>query len=217
MSEPRPTRDPDTQPIPRVRVRGGERRRAALALLVLAVIAVGVVALMVKLLGGSKGTPLAGPSDTYTGPPVTHVSSSSPPQSSNSAPSTQPETSQSSTGPSGRHVSCPSSAPCPLKDDIGDVLGALNSYRQQHALPPVQGTVTTAAATCAATAASVCPSGFHWEPVGRSGRQVIDKIAARGGGELAFLLDPTLKRVQIGWAFVPASHSFYCALVANTP
>jgi hypothetical protein len=220
MSDARPTRDPDTQPIPRVGGGGGERRRAAIALLILAVIAVGVVALMVKLLGGSSGSSNAQPTIIYTGPPVTHFGSNTSPQVSNSVPSSEPETSPSSTGPTGpsnRHVSCPTSAPCPLPDDIGDVLGALNSYRQEHHLGPVRGKVTSAAATCAATAASQCPSGFHWEPVGRSGQQVIQKIAARGGGELAFLLDPALKRVQIGWAYVPESHSFYCALVANAP
>jgi hypothetical protein len=216
MSDARPPRDPDTQPIPRVRGGGGERRRAAIALLVLAVIAVGVVALMVKLLGGSKGSPTAELTAPYTGPAVTHVGSRT--RTSNSAPSSAPETSPTSsgaTGPSHRHVSCPSSAPCPLPDDIGDVLGALNAYRQQHGLNPVHGKVTSAAATCAATAASQCPSGFHWEPVGRSGHQVIQKIAARGGD--TFLLDPALKKVQIGWAYVPASQSFYCALVANAP
>jgi hypothetical protein len=218
MSDPRPTRDPDTQPIPRVKGRGGERRRAAIALLILAVIAVGVVALMVKLLGGSKGTPAALPSLTYTGPAVTHFGGSTAPGTSNSAPSSAPETSPTSSGPTGpsrRHVSCPTSAPCPLPDDIGDVLGALNAYRQQHGLGPVHGKVTSAAATCAATAAGQCPSGFHWEPVGRSGHQVIQKIAARGGD--TFLLAPGLKKVQIGWAYVPESHSFYCVLVGNTP
>jgi hypothetical protein len=216
MSDARPPRDPDTQPIPRARGGGGERRRAAIALLILAVIAVGVVALMVKLLGGSNGSPTAQTSPTYTGPAVTHIGSGTQTRRGDSGASSAPETSPTSSGPTGpshRRVSCPSSAPCPLPDDIGDALGALNAYRQQHGLQPVHGKVTSAAATCAATAASECPSGFHWEPVGRSGHQVIQKIAARGGD--TFLLDPGLKKVQIGWAYVPESHSFYCALVAS--
>lgn len=218
------TRDPDTQPIPRVRGGGGERRRALVALLILAVIAVGIVAIMVAVLGGSNGGPSAQSPDRFNGPPVTHIKNTpshpnrlhhtgGPRNSQRTSQRTsQPPTSLSPSGPSNRHVSCPTSDPCALRDDIGDVLGALNSYRQHYGLGPVAGTVTPAAATCAATAASECPNGFHWEPVGRSGRQVIEKIAARGGSD--FLLNPQLKRVQIGWAYVPASHSFYCALVA---
>ena len=60
-----------------------------------------------------------------------------------------------------------------------------------------------------------CPNGFYWEPVGRSGQQVITKIAANGGD--SWLLDSRMTSVQVGWAYIPSSKSFECALVSNAP
>jgi len=214
MSLDRPTRDTDTAPIPKVRTH--ERRRAAIWLAGLAAAAVVLVAIMLAVLGNSDGSP--GPSQVGepTGPAVVVTSSTPPAPTSTVAttsPPAKPRTSASSpTGPSNRQVSCPTSAPCALPDDIGDVVGALNAYRASKHLPAVTGKVTPGAQTCAVSAASNCPSGFFWEPVGRDGAQVVDKIVSSGrGGDR--LLDPALKTIQVGWAYIPQSKSFECAVV----
>ena len=112
-------------------------------------------------------------------------------------------------------MSCPSAAPCNLSDDVGNAIQALNDYRTQHGKPAVHGAVTQAARTCAVSSGNTCPNGFYWEPVGRSGRQVIQKIAANGGD--SWLLDDHMTAVQVGWAYIPSSKSFECALVSNAP
>ncbi|HEY2299205.1 MAG TPA: hypothetical protein VGH43_15840 [Jatrophihabitans sp.] len=224
MKEPgdqlRRDRDPDTQPIPTVRT--GERQRAAIALGVLAIAALVVVGIMVAVLGSSGGgtpasTPIAhgtGPNVVATGgnPPShqpSHRSSGKPTKAHSSHPTKQPSSSPRS-GP----VSCPTSAPCDLPDDVGNVVQALNSYRSAHGMPAVRGTVTQAARTCAVSSGDTCPSGFFWEPVPRNGEQVISKIANSGDGS-AFLLDSNLKAVQVGWAYIPSSKSFECAIVTG--
>ncbi len=205
------TRDPDTQPLRPVET--GERQRAAIALGVLAIVALVIVGIMVAVLGNSKNTtttagkPKGGPAVTVTG--------GSRPSNASSGPVTKPHRHHHKTRPSNTAVSCPSSAPCDLPDDVGNAVRALNAYRAQHGKPAVHGSVTQAARTCAVTAGDQCPSGFYWEPVGQSGRQVIAKIAANGGD--SWLLSDSMTAVQVGWAYIPSSRSFECALVSNAP
>ena len=113
-------------------------------------------------------------------------------------------------------MSCPTSAPCSLPDDVGNAVRALNAYRTAHGKPAVRGSVTQAARTCAVSNGNQCPSSFFWEPAGRSGQQVIQKITANGDG-VSWLLSDQMTAVQVGWAYLPASHSFECALVSNAP
>ena len=96
------------------------------------------------------------------------------------------------------------------------MIGALNAYRRAHGRAPVTGTVSAAALRCAVSSGNDCPYGFYWEPVGRSGRQVIDKIAQDGSRGVSWLLDRRFTRAQVGWAYLPSSHSFECALVSNS-
>jgi hypothetical protein len=210
-------RDPDTQPIPTVAT--GERQRAAIALGVLAIVALVVVGIMVAVLGSKGGgSPASTPIANRTGPNVvatggnhpSHNPSKAGSKSHSAHPSKQPSSSPRS-GP----VSCPTSAPCDLPDDVGNVVQAINAYRSAHGRPAVQGTVTQAARTCAVSSGNTCPNGFFWEPVPSSGRQVVQKIADSGDGS-AFLLDANLKAIQVGWAYIPSSKSFECALIAGT-
>ena len=210
-------RDPDTQPIPTIAT--GERQRAAIALGVLAIVALVVVGIMVAVLGSKGGgSPASTPNANRTGPNVvatggnhpSHNPSKNPSKAHSSHPSKQPSSSPRS-GP----VSCPTSAPCDLPDDVGNVVQAINAYRATHGKPAIQGTVTQAARTCAVSSGNQCPNGFYWEPVGRSGQQVITKIAANGGD--SWLLDSRMTSVQVGWAYIPSSKSFECALVSNAP
>lgn len=228
---PRPSfdRDADTQPIPRVVVE--ERKRAAAVLAVLAVAAVLLTLVMVKVLGGSGGNHSAAPPFRASGPAVTVTGSGGTPSGGqpvgvSGSPSTSPAAPVSGSGtptkthhprlrsrPSKRAVSCPTPEPCSLPDDIGDMLGAINGYRVHNGLPPVTGHVTGVARQCALSqgATPPCPDSYYWEPVGRSGNQMLQKVLGRGGA--GDLLNPAVHHVQIGWAYLPSSHSFWCALV----
>lgn len=210
-------RDPDTQPIPTIRT--GERQRAAIALGVLAIVALVIVGIMVAVLGSSGGgSPASTQAANRTGPNVVATGGTQP----NSNPSGTPTknhagshpSKQPSSSPRSGPVSCPTSAPCDLPDDVGNVVQAINAYRSAHGKPPVQGKVTQAARTCAVSSGNTCPNGFFWEPVPKSGQQVVQKIANSGDGA-AFLLDSNLKAVQVGWAYIPSSKSFECAIISG--
>lgn len=223
MSDPTRSGGPDTQPI---RIGTGERRRAAIALGVLAVGALVLVVIMVYVFGSNgkttSGTPTkvanpGGPAVTVTGGPHSSPSShhrthrNRPPHT----PSTNPAPSQSVPA-TGGPASCETSSPCELPTDVGNAVGALNDYRTEHGVDPVAGAVTKAAQDCALAAGEVssCPSGYFWEPVPRSGRQVIEKIAAQSDGS-SWLLDKTMTRVEVGWVYIPSSHSYEVAMVAD--
>jgi hypothetical protein len=92
----------------------------------------------------------------------------------------------------------------------------VNAYRASHGVAPVHGTVTRSAQACAVSSGNTCPSHYFWEPVGRSGRQVVNKIAASGGKGVGFLLDRSLRKIEVGWAYIPGSHSYECAIVARS-
>jgi hypothetical protein len=225
MSNAKPSAGgPDTQPI---KVGAGERRRAAIALGVLAVGALVLVAIMVYVFGSdakttTSGTPTkianpGGPAVTVTGgghntpSSAHHTHRTKPPHKS----STHPAPSQSVPA-TGGPASCETSAPCALPTDVGNAVGALNDYRAQHGLDPVNGAVTKAAQDCAMGNGEVssCPSGYFWEPVPRSGRQVIEKIAAQPNGP-SWLLDRSMTKVEVGWVYIPSSHSYEVAMVAD--
>jgi hypothetical protein len=225
MTDPTPSGGgPDTQPI---KVGAPERRRAAIALGVLAVGALVLVAIMVYVFGSrgdtTSGKPTnvanpSGPAVTVTGGP--HNSPSTQHRSHNK--SSKPPKSSTHTAPSqsvpatGGPASCETSSPCELPTDAGNAVGALNAYRAQHGVSPVNGAVTKAAQECALANGQVssCPSGYFWEPVPRSGHQVIQKIAAQPSGP-GWLLDKTMKRVEVGWVYIPSSHSYEVAMVAD--
>jgi hypothetical protein len=207
------TRDPDTQPLRAVGTH--ERQRAAIVLGVIAIVALIIVGIMVALLGSSKSNPPTTDGQP-TGPPVSLISPSGKhPSGHATKPHPKTHSTQPHSSPDNAPVSCPGAAPCDLPDDVGNAIAALNSYRTQHGKPAVHGAVTQAARTCAVSSGNTCPNGFYWEPVGRSGRQVIQKIAANGGD--SWLLDDRMTSVQVGWAYIPSSKSFECALVSNAP
>jgi hypothetical protein len=211
MSTAPPSNDRDTEPI-----RIGERKRAALVLGVIAVVAVALVLIMVYFLGGSDNDPSplpvgepTGPAVIATGQPSQHASPTTARPSSRASRHTHtPAPTQQ--GP----VSCPTNQPCALPGDVGNAVAALNRYRTAHGRDPVNGSVTKAARVCALSSGDNCPSDYFWQPVGRSGKQVISKIAAARDGT-SWLLDRTMTAVQVGWAYLPSSHSFECALIAK--
>jgi hypothetical protein len=209
--------DPDTEPLRKAG--SGERKRAALVLAVLAVAALALVGVLYAVStgdGGGGGTPTTNAIPTGPAVKVTGVASHSESSTSAKAPKPASKAAPSTSVHTGR-VSCPSSAPCALPDDIGDAVKALNDYRGANGRKAVTGSVTKRAKTCAVSSGDIssCPSGYYWEPVGRSGDQVIQKIVATGSKGKAFLLDKAMTAIEVGWAYIPSSHSYECALVAT--
>lgn len=215
MSSGAPPEDPDTD---RPGSIGAERRRAAVALGVIALAAVALVAIMLYVLGRSGGHSGAPPTvaGNGTGPAVvatgghSQTSPSRPSPTTSARPSATPNT---SSVVAHRTATCPTNAPCAVPGDAGDAVQALNAYRAAHGVRAVHGTVTRAAQACAVSSGNTCPSHYFWEPVGRSGRQVIQKIAASGGKGVSFLLDKSMREVAVGWAYLPRSHSYECAII----
>lgn len=215
---------PDTEPI---KVGASERKRAAIALSVLGVVAVVLVVIMVVGFGTGGGNSPGSPTQVAnpTGPAVTVMSTGPahhPPSSRTHSHHTQPSSPSSQPAPSqsvpatGGPSTCETSAPCPLPTDVGNAVGALNAYRAQHGVDPVNGAVTKAAQNCALANGSLssCPSGYFWEPVPLSGKQVVQKIAAQSSGP-GWLLDKTMTKVEVGWVYVPSSKSYEVVLVAD--
>jgi hypothetical protein len=222
VSSQPPSRDPDTEPITPVGT--SERKRAALALLVLGVAAVVLVVVMVYVFGSSNDNngPSSAANPTVGGPAVTVTGDGSapPPHTAASHPHTHKATKSNTPTPNQSSysgpVSCPTSAPCTLPQDVGDVIGAVNDFRTQHGAKPVPGSVTPAARKCVASHGdqSSCPSGYFWEPVGRSGAQVVSKIARASDGT-SWLLDRSMRSVAVGWLYIPSTHSYECAVISQ--
>jgi len=181
------------------------RKRAAVTLGALVVVAVVVVALLVALTGRSPKKPAPrGAQDV----PVQPAGSSS----ARATPS-------SSAGPassSARPTTTRTASAAAVAGDTGRVLEAFNAFRSQHGVHPVSGAVTSAAVDCAASQGdpSSCPSSYFWEPVtSADGAQVVDKISRHPDGT-GWLLDPRIKSVQIGWKS-SGSGTWDCAVVAT--
>jgi hypothetical protein len=194
---------------------GSERRRAAVVLGVIAVVALALVAIMLHTLGKSGDHAAPSTTSVRTGPAVIATGGSSrPARSSTSKPAPARSSTPSVLARRGR-ISCPTSAPCSLGSDVGHAVRALNDYRTSHGRKSVSGAVSRSARICAVTNGNDCPSDYFWEPVGRSGSQVIQKIAASGGKGIGWLLDRSTIAVEVGWAYLPRSHSFNCAVIAK--
>jgi hypothetical protein len=204
------------------------RGRALWAFAALASAAVIIVALMVFLLGepgGSKNDHhdrLAIPGGTSTTGAVVTGGASTPSAPTSSLPATTshaPSSSTAATTSTAPRSSCPTTTPCVSPGDPGGVIGAINAYRRQHGAPAATATVTAEAQKCAAQQGneSACPASYSWEPVETAtGAKVVQKFAARGGGD-GWLLDPKTTRFAVGWAFVPDGHGtgghYSCAIV----
>jgi hypothetical protein len=195
------------------------RRRAAWALGMLALVAALFVALMVTFLGTSggdnktqgNGAAIDGPSTTPT-PSSGQKSSTSGAKSATKSASKSSSTSASSSPGHHKPASCPTASPCVVEDDIGDAVAAINAYRKDHSLPAVQGSVSPAAQKCALTNGSDCSGGWAESQVpGPDGDAAVVKIQ-----KLGHLLDPSIKSIEVGWAYDPRNHQYFFAVVRNT-
>src|SRR5206468_956052 len=133
------------------------------------------------------------------------TSSSASSSSASHSPSQRPTTSASTA----TTTSCSGGASsCVLEGDGGKVIDAINAYRRTNGLPPVTGTTTPQAQTCSLNSGDGnCPTSYFWEPVTpQSGTAVVEKITSRSDGR-SFLLDPSMKTMQIGWAYLGGQFS----------
>jgi hypothetical protein len=100
-----------------------------------------------------------------------------------------------------------------LADDVtiegsamnGVVLAAMNAFRASHGAPPVSGSTRTQAQECALNQGDgpACAPHYAWQPVPtRDGAEVISMIAS-SGNSTAWLLDPQVTSVSVGWAYQP--------------
>jgi hypothetical protein len=170
-------------------------------------IAAGITAYFVSRHGGS--TPIGGSRPSRSARAVNSASSSSPAVSARSTLSTSaPLTTRPATG-----TPCPSSAACTVSGDAGGVVAALNRFRVSHGVPAVPGSASSQAQQCALDegAGPACAPHFAWEVVPvQDGARVISLIASRGG---QWLLDPGMTSFSVGWAFVPSSRQYECAIL----
>lgn len=187
------------------------RRHAFAGLAVLVGLAALVVVLLIVIIsvvrGGHHGRELA---NTLAPPPSTQTAGSttlttSPPRQSTS------QTTPHTTAPIGNP--CPSTAACVVRGDAGGVIAALNRFRLSHGLPAVLGSASSRAQLCALDqgAGPACVSHFAWEVVpNQDGAQVISLIAGRGA---QWLLDPGTTSVNVGWAYLPSTRQYECAIL----
>ena len=180
------------------------RRRAAWLLAMLAVVAVLFVVLMVTLLNSStdSGGSTPGPDDALGPGSATHS-----PHPSHEASATHQPASSSAPATS----TCPGRAPCVLQGDAGNAIAAINSYRTHNGATKVPATVSKAAQACALSngGGSACSGGWAESQVDKlSGSAAVAKIA-----KLGRLVDPAMTSFEVGWAYAPASHSYYFAII----
>jgi hypothetical protein len=185
------------------------RRRAALTLAVIALVAVIVGLLMATLTrtpSGNKQTvhPSVRTSAEPASPSKTDTSSS---HRSSMAAAPTPST---STRPSTR--SC-RPTPCVLTGDPGNVVAAINAFRASQAQPAVSGSAAQSAGSCAVHSGDTpyCSGSYYWTPVSKlQGAEVVSKIAGYGNGR-SWLLDPHLTKVAVGWAEA-SPNQYECAV-----
>ena len=104
----------------------------------------------------------------------------------------------------------------PLSDSSTGARGRSGRPNSQPWPRSAPSAVTSSAIGCAASQgdASACPSSYFWEPVaGADGKEVVDKIAQHPDGP-GWLLDPRIKRVEIGWK-ATGGGGWECAVLAT--
>lgn len=200
---------------------GGEselRRRAAWLLAMLVVVAALLVTFMVVFLSGGRKPPPNGIKPLPTAPPTSaspHHHGHRQHRASRHATSTPTSGSPSSVSTPKRvthhHVSCPSESPCIGHGDLGNAVAAINAYRTQHGEPAVPGRVTPAAQTCAVTNGDQCTGSWAESQVPHAnGKEAVEKVHT-----FTNLLSPNIKSLQVGWAYDPAAHQYYFAVISN--
>jgi cytoskeletal protein RodZ len=191
------------------------RRRALWGLTILGLAAVIVVALMVFLIGTSGGNDNNGIPNTRGIPELSTTPGSGQHSSTHSSSSSSHSSSASTSASTPATTKCSSGTSCTLEGDAGHVIDAINNFRKSNGQAAVSGTATQEAMACSLNYGNTgCPTSYFWEPVfPQDGSAVVEKIASRSDGR-SFLLSPSMKSVQIGWAYVGGQYSCTIALVS---
>jgi len=186
------------------------RRRAALTLAGVVLVAVIVGLLMVTLSRTSSGNKQAAlPSVSTSAEPASPSKTDA--SSSHRSPAAAAPAPSTSTGPSTR--SC-RPTPCVLIGDPDNVVAAINAFRASQAEPAVTGSAAESAAACAVHSGDTpyCSGSYYWTPASRLQRaEVVSKIAGYDNGR-SWLLDPHLTKIAVGWA--EASPNLYACACA---
>jgi hypothetical protein len=188
------------------------RRRAAWLLLMLAIVAVllvVVISALVKTHGssGGNGSGALDPIATQTGSGGSHHPK--PPRTSH--PRKGGGRSSSTTSVPVGQTSCPTSQRCILQGDVDNSIQAINTFRAQHGLTAVPGSVTPQAQSCAFHAGNGCTGAWAMTYLSApNAQEAVQKI-----DQYAHFEDPNMKSVEVGWAFDPSTKLYYFAIVRN--
>jgi hypothetical protein len=187
------------------------RRRAAWLLALLVLVAVLIVVLILAFTHSSTGDQHHGaaPDDSLVATPSTTAGTTSPGHRSTKRPATSARSTPTSPSAARTPVSC--TRLCVVSGDLGNSVAAINGYRVKHGQRAVPGTVSAAAQRCALSNGSKCSGGWAESQVeSPTGAAALAKIVPLGK-----LLDPGLKSFDVGWAYDPAGHEYYFAIVRH--
>jgi hypothetical protein len=184
---------------------GGSRRRGLWGLSVLAMIAVVVVAFVTLFTGGQKGGEDQPTVRRSVTPPALSSSAPESPAPGSSAPGSSASSSSSTPSPSRSSVS-------PLAESALAVAAGINRLRQEASLPNVRATTSPAADQCAATQGSGATCVPHYMYAQVSTTEAAPTVAALRSVSTPWLLDPTTRRIEIGWAKL-SSGAWSCAVL----
>jgi hypothetical protein len=190
--------------------KAASRRHAVWGLLLLVATAVVIIALMLLVFGRSptgRGSEAASGAVATTETTQPAVGASGAPARISARSSVPPRSLSTSPRPQETSTAnpCPSTAPCAVGGGDAGVVAALNGFRTSHGRAAVPGATSSQAQQCALSQGDgpSCAPHYAWQPVtGHDGAMAISMIAGRGDGA-QWLLDPDMKTISVGWAYVP--------------
>lgn len=198
-----------------------DRRHALAGIAVLAGMATLAVVLLIVIISVVRGAH-HGRNAAITIAPTQSASSAgsaAPRTSGVPSQSTPPQTSSRTTlhtRPPATGNPCPSTAACVVNGDSGGAVAALNGFRVSRGLPAVPGSTSSQAQQCALDQGEspACAPHYAWQIVPKQdGTQVIGLIAGR---DAQWLLDPGMTSFSVGWAYVPSTRLYECAILKIT-
>jgi hypothetical protein len=185
------------------------RRRAALALALLALVAILLTVIMTQVLGGRDKNSGTGDGPRALDSAVAHGSSPAPqPTAPRHSPAGAAATSSSARPTRTAASGCPGRQTCVLDGDAGHGVDAVNEYRTSHGRPLAIGRVTNRAQQCALHNGTGCTGGWaETELPALDGAQAVRKILP-----FAHLLSD-FESFEVGWAYDPGAKLYYFAVI----
>jgi hypothetical protein len=171
----------------------------------------------VSEIASRPATPTTGPARTSSHP--TKSPSSTPSTSASTSPTKKPTTprptpTKTTSGDPIGNGPCPNTSPCRIGGD-GGAIAHVDGVRQDS----VPGYISGAAQTCAVQAAEGAPCSLSkaygvFPETSENGARAVDDIIAANGD---WLKDKKLAGFQVGWAYNPTKHLYYCAIIEGPP